>query len=195
MLTPLPSTHCGTLSTLCCSDVLRCVRLTNVPLGRDIGMQNKQSHRVVKIPKLPSLCWAPSSYLWAENTKEGEGVLVPDHMGHNYFSIFDSKRGQSTRSHRFWASVIVFSPLDILTHILKQIHLCILIWVLSAHYVPVMEKTHEAGDRGPGPPPPRTVLCGCWQVLHGITAWPHGTMAEITYLLWPLCGCENQMKP
>lgn len=32
---------------------------------------------------------------------KGKDVLIHDILGHNYFSMFDSKRGQSIKSHRF----------------------------------------------------------------------------------------------
>lgn len=33
--------------------------------------------------------------------RDGKDLLVHDNLGHNYFSIFDSKRDQSTKSYRF----------------------------------------------------------------------------------------------
>lgn len=33
--------------------------------------------------------------------RKGKDLLVHDNLGHNYLSIFDSKRGPSTKSHRF----------------------------------------------------------------------------------------------
>lgn len=58
-----------------------------------------------------------------------------------------------------------------------------------------MWKTHEAGDLGAQPSSPHhpPSHCAVWVwVGYGNTAQPLGIMVNITYLLWPLHGCETK---